>query len=91
MKHLIAGILLLLATTAGAITPDELIDSYTLLQRSPCEDNETGAKGVCFVFDDGDGVYMVFVIGGIPVFIRRSNENGYNQVWPTVEPAGIDA
>jgi len=94
MKYVLAGILLLMATVASAITPDEIRQKYPLVRVDNCTDAPSGEEGICYIFQDTDTdghVYMVFVQDGQPVFARHASKAGYNRVWPVYEPPGINA
>ena len=76
-------LLMFLAFPASAITPDEVHEQYPLVQQANCTDNQTEEQGLCFVFDTGKGIYLVFVQNGAPVFMRHvlHGATNYTEVW----------
>jgi hypothetical protein len=79
MKTFVAHLLVLLTvvTMAGnglaetSLTPDDVRERYTLIQRAPCTDDESGAEGTCFLYQAPNEYYLVFVQRGQPTFMRH--------------------
>lgn len=77
------------ATTATALTPDDVRTQYPLVTLGACTDTETSESGYCFIFDAGQGMYLVFVQNGAPVWMRYLEPGQpYHQVWPTPQAGG---
>jgi len=93
MKHLatasLSALLAMMGPTAmGQTTPNEVANQYPLVERRPCTDNESGEPGFCFLFQAGDGYYMVFTQDDAPVFMRHVvPPNPYVEVWRA--PQGV--
>jgi hypothetical protein len=93
MKYFAIAILMTLATTASAITPDEVRGEYPLIVSGDCTIDNTGELGRCFIYKDTENegfIYMVFVQDSMPVFMRHAGPDGFYKVWPLDEPDGVE-
>jgi len=88
MRYIIALCLALWGTTTKAdITVGEVL-KLPLMQRSGCQDNETGEVGMCYLFQGSDGYYLLFTQKDMPVFMRYIKPpNPYVEVWRA--PRGV--
>jgi hypothetical protein len=86
--RLILILLMFLASPLYGLTPNEVVAKFPLVQEGACTDNESGERGHCFIFDTGDGIYLVFTQNGEPVLMRRvvNGTEGFTEVWRA--PAG---
>jgi len=74
--------MLMTAGTAQGATPTEVANQYPLMMSQSCTDNETGDAGTCNIYSAGDGLYLVFVQNGEPVFMRHVVfHEPYVEVW----------
>lgn len=79
--------LLFFAFPVGAeplkLTPNEVRNTYPLVNQSNCTDNETGQAGQCFLFSaTGEYYYLVFTQEGSPVLMRYVVPGlPYTEVW----------
>jgi hypothetical protein len=79
----------MMVNQATALTPDDVLRQYPLLESGPCVDNESGERGFCFLFRSGDGYYMVFMQDDAPVFMRHVvPPNPYQTIWRADTPLG---
>jgi hypothetical protein len=68
---------------AQASPPPPPDGGINFFHTSPCIDNETGERGICFVGHDKSGtLYLTFFQQGVLMFIRKvTGENTYEVVW----------
>lgn len=92
LKTTALTLLLVLGASAAKadIDPDWVRQNTALLGHGECTDQETGQEGYCVVSWDGTHYYMTFLQGGVPVVVRRTTEQGYEQVWPEHRPGGSE-
>lgn len=92
MKLILSTILFaFLAMTAMALTPEEVREQYPLRVQGVCTDRVSGEQGRCYVFDTGEGVYMVFVQNGRPVFMRyvENGSQSFEEVWRAAQGVAL--
>jgi hypothetical protein len=88
----IASLVMMASTARGqtTLTPDDVLRQYPMIDRGACTDNESGERGFCFVFQTGDGYYLVFTQNQAPVFMRHVvPPNPYRTIWRADTPLGM--
>lgn len=89
MRYFAILLLALLASPGFALTPNEVRERYTLIQRGECVDRESGEAGYCFFYQAPDRKYVVFVQNGVPILVRHVLPGQpYETVWRS-RPLGL--
>lgn len=88
---ILALCLVLVASTTRADEPPPVPEGgINFFYESPCEDNETGQAGHCYVGVDVEGnTYLTFFQDGELMFIRKVIGDTYEVVWVRATYGGV--
>lgn len=92
MRYAVLGLFLaaLPASSMADEPPPPPEGGLTFIADAPCTNNETGAKGHCYISVDKQGnQYLAFYQGDIIMFIRKVVGDDYETVWERAPGVGV--